>query len=278
MNEALRLSAQSIKKLPTLPVIAQEILSSVNDDRASVAKIEKVVGTDPAIAARILSVANSAFFGSRVKSTSLGSAIMRIGFNSVKNIALGISLMTVLQDGNGKKASRYKRIFNHSVTTGFVARLLARRLKLEFAEDIMMQGMLHDLGYLVLNKYLAEPYADVLDYFDGHGDLLDAEGQVLGFTHAEMGEWIALQWNLPRTIADSTRCHHAPSQAKRNVKRTAVIHLADFVTTQKLLSPVEKDPSYPFDRGALDILGMSDDDFSDAEAELTGGAYSAELL
>lgn len=278
MNDALRRSVQTIKKLPTLPVIAQEILGIASDDRASVARIEKVVATDPAIAARILSVANSAYFGPRVRSSTLGSAIMRIGFNSVKNIALGISLMTVLQDGNGVKATRYRRIFNHCVTVGFVARQLARRLKPDCAEDIMIQGMLHDLGYLVMNKYLAEPYEGVLEHFEHHGDLLNAEGQVLGFTHAELGEWVALQWNLPRSVADSARGHHGPSQVNRNAKRTSLVHLADLITTRKMLSPVEEDPCYPVDPAALEILGISEADFNDAEAEISGEAFSEEPL
>lgn len=276
MNDSLKLYVQKIKKLPTLPVVAQEVLTLVNEDLTSVSKIERVVENDPAISAKILSVANSVFFGHKVHTKTLESAIMRIGFSNVKNIALGISLMTVLQDRDSGKALAYKRIFNHSITVGFVARLLSGKLKLDFAEEIIMNGMLHDLGYLILNKYFPEIYHDVLDLFEKEHSLLDAEKTVLGFTHAEIGNWLAEKWNLPNTILDTTLFHHTPSLANRNLRRVAVTHLADYITTTKMLSPTEKDPNYPLDHASLEILQITEDDLRALEDEISGDAYSSE--
>jgi HD-like signal output (HDOD) protein len=278
MNESLKRYVQKIEKLPTVPLIAQEILNLVGDDLTSVGKIERVVENDPAISAKILSVANSVFFGVKVRTKTLDSAIMRIGFSNVKNIALGISLMTVLQDGDRGEVFDYKRLYNHSVTVGFVARLLSRKLTLDFSEEIMMNGMLHDLGYLVLNRYFSEMYKDVLESFDHGNSLLEAEKTVLGFDHTDIGSWLAGQWNLPNSILDTTVYHHAPSLAKRNLTRVAVTHLADYITTQKMLSPTEKDPHYPFDRSSLDILKITEKDFRDLEAEISGDSCSNEIF
>lgn len=278
MNESLKQYVQKIDKLPTLPVIAQEILSLVNNDSSSVGRIESVVENDPAISAKILSVANSVLFGVKVQTKTLDSAIMRIGFDNVKSIALGISLMTVLQDRESGNVFDYKRIYNHSVTAGFLARLLAKKLKLDFSDEIMMNGMLHDIGYLVLNKYFPEIYMEVLASFDKGLSLLDAEKNILGFTHADIGKWLAEKWNLPNAILDTTLYHHTPSLARRNLKRVAVIHLADYITTQNLLTPTDKDPHYPRDPAALDILGISEEHLKKFEAELGSEEYSSEIF
>src|SRR3989304_8807282 len=99
MNESLRAFVKNIRNLPTIPVIAHEVLSLLSDELLSVEKLESIVEKDPAISAKILSVANSALFGFQVSTDALSGAMMRIGFNNVKNIALGISLMTILDDG-----------------------------------------------------------------------------------------------------------------------------------------------------------------------------------
>lgn len=278
MNGSLKLYVQKIKKLPTLPVTAQEILNLVSNDLTSVARIEKVVENDPAISAKILSVANSVFFGTKAQTKTLDNAIMRIGFDNLKSIALGISVMTVLQDGESGKGFDYKRVYNHSVTVGFVATLISRKLKQDFSDEIMINGMLHDLGYLVMNKFFPEMYGEVLALFEKEGSLIEAEKKVLEFTHADIGHWLAEKWNLPTTVLDTTLYHHTPSLAKRNSKRAAVIHLADYITTKKMLSPVEKDPNYPFDSSSLEILHITEEDVSNFEAQISGEEYAGGIF
>lgn len=278
MNESLKLYVQKIKKLPTLPVIAQEILSLVNNDLTSVSRIENVVENDPAISAKILSVANSVFFGTKTQTKTLDNAIMRIGFDNLKSIAMGISLMTVLQEGKSGNVVDYNRIYNHSVTVGFVARLISRKLKQDFSDEIMINGMLHDLGYLIMNKFFPEMYGEVIALFEKEGSLIEAEKRVLDFTHADIGHWLAEKWNLPKTVLDTTLYHHTPSLAKRNSKRVAVIHIADYITTRNLLSPMEKDPNYPFDYSSLDILKITEEDIRSFETEMSGDEYSGEIF
>jgi putative nucleotidyltransferase with HDIG domain len=278
MNDSLKSYVKKIKKLPTLPVIAQEILNIVGDDLISVGKLEKVIENDPAISAKILSVANSVLFGVKTRTKTLNNAIMRIGFSNVKNIALGISLMTVLEDKKRIKAFDYSRIYNHSVTVGFIAGLLSRELKLDITEEILINGMLHDLGYLIMNRYFTDVYQGVLSSFEEKRSLLEAEKEVLDFTHADIGTWLAKQWNLPGTVLDTTLYHHTPSLAKKNLKRVAITHIADYITTRSILSPIEIDPHYPFDHASLDMLGISESDLEDIEAKISGETLSDEIL
>ena len=278
MNETLKEMVKNIKNLPTLPAIAQEVLNLLNDNKLSIERLEVIIERDPAISAKILSVANSAFFGFQVSSDALGSAMMRIGFNNVKNIALAISLMTILDDGKRGRAFDYKKIFNHSVSVGFTARLLCKNLKLKMNDDCLMIGMLHDLGYLVLNRYFPEKYEEVLFEFEKGLPLLDAEKKVLDFTHADMGMWLAEGWKLPDIVQDVNHFHHTPSLANRNQKHVAAVHIADYLTSKNIISPIEKDPGYPLDPSALKILGISENDLKEMEESLGGVPFDDEIF
>ncbi len=278
MTDSLKQYVQKIKRLPTIPVVAREILILVADDLVSVSKLEKIIENDPAISAKILSVANSAFFGFKEPAKTLSNAILRIGFTNVKDIALGISLITVLGDRKTKKVFDYQRIFNHSVTVGFIARLISEDLKPDISEEILINGILHDIGYLVLNKYFSETYLKVLSTFKEGNPLLDAEKMVLDFTHADIGNWLSEKWKLPRPVLETTLHHHTPSLAKKNRKHVAIIHIADYLTTQNILSPTEKNPNYPFDHSSLDTLGISEKDLKGIETKISGGAFSHELF
>jgi putative nucleotidyltransferase with HDIG domain len=278
MINSLKEYVQRIKNLPTIPMIAQEILGVVNKDLTSVNKLETIVENDPAISAKILSVANSAFFGVSTPARTLNNAILRIGFDNVKNIALGISLMTVLGNGRQGKSIDYQRIFNHSITVGFVARLIVKKLKMSAPEEIFMNGLLHDIGFLVLNRYFPDNYLKVLTLFEEGKSLLDAEKEVLDFTHADMGAWLAEQWTLPGNVIDSTRYHHTPALANKNVKQIAIIHLADYVSSCNVLPATSKNPEYPLDESVFEILDISEDGLRTIEVEVSGMSFSGEIF
>ncbi len=258
MNESLQQHVQKITRLPTLPVIAQKILAIVDDDFASVNKLEMIIENDPAISAKILSVANSAFFGFKTATNTLSNAIVRIGFSNVKNIALGISIMTVL--GNGKKGSAldYQRIFNHSVSVGFIANLMSRQMKRCNPEEMLMIGMLHDIGFMVLSSFFSDSYRKVLDCFKRDSSLLAAEKEIFDFTHAEIGAWLAEKWDLPAPILNAIRYHHYPSLSESFMEQVAIVHIADFIATQHILSVTSGDPGYPFDVSTLEVLSLDE--------------------
>lgn len=278
MNDSLEHYVRQITKLPTVPVIAREILGLVDDNKVSVERLEGIVEKDPSIAAKILSVANSSFFGFNIPTTTISNAIIRIGFNNVRNIALGISLMTVLDDGKSEHRSYYQRIFKHSAAVGVIARFISEKIKLNISEEILFNGLLHDIGFLVLNRYFTDKFSQILNELDNRASLLEAEKAVLDFGHADVGKWLGEQWNLPETVLDSMLYHHCPADAKKNVKHVAVTHLADFITSRDILSVTHNSPDYPFDNSALEILGISDDDLMYIEANISKVISSAELL
>jgi putative nucleotidyltransferase with HDIG domain len=265
MQNKLKSFVDKIEKVPTLPIIAQEILSLNNDTLLSIDKLTNIAEKDPAISAKIISAANSPFFASLNRPTNLNDAIMRIGFNNVKSIAIGISILSFMDDN--KKITDYTRIFNHSITVGLAARFIAKTLNMRNEEDILIEGLLHDLGYLVLHRYLPDSYQNIVNLMNDEMCLADAEKNVLNTTHGEIGFWLALQWNLPESISDTILYHHTPSLGK-NPTHKAIIHLADYIVAKNVCSPFEKDPNYPLEPCSLDILSISDSDLRDMEESI----------
>lgn len=277
MGDILKTYVQRIKELPTLPAIAHKILALASDPLLSIDDLMDIVEIDPAISAKILSVANSVFFGYPVRTTKLNDAIMRIGINNVKSIAVGIAVLSFL--GDGKKTPEYTRLFHHSVCVGLTSQFIARNLRLSLADDVLIDGLLHDLGYLALYKYFPEIYMEILKTLKDGRPMLEAEKEVLGYSHTDVGFWLADQWNLPSSVVDAVLYHHAPSLARRNSKRSAIVHLADYISSQKMLfSPVETTPDFPLDHNAFDILSISDDDMKDMEESIADIPFSDEIL
>ncbi len=270
MNDSLRLYVQKITKLPTLPVVAQEILKILEEDATSAETLERIILRDPPISAKILSVANSAFFGFKTQTVDISSAIVRIGFSNVKNIALGISLMTVLEDRTYQHVLDYTRIFDHSTSVALTARHLVKELNLKMPGGLFIIGMLHDIGFLVLNRFFSDSCLKVIEMRKTKDSLLEAEAAVYGFTHADIGTWLIDKWNLPEHIVEVVRYHHTPVEAKKYVQETAVIHIADYITSNNIKSVIKNDPCYPLDPASLDILGISEGAFSDLETRVTG--------
>ncbi len=277
MNDSLRQYVEKITKLPTLPMTAQEILGLVDDERLPVDKLEKIIENDPAISAKVLSVANSAYFGVKSPTRELGSAIMRIGFNNVKNIAVGVSLITVMEDGGKKSIADYQRVFNHSVSVGFISRMLAKEIKCGISDEIMMDGMLHDIGFLVMIRYFSEDYKKVIEVYQDNKNILESEEAVFEFTHADIGHWLAEKWTLPENIKDTVLYHHKPSLANNNQKHVAVIHQADYIVSKNMIAPSRQDPNFPFEQESLEILGLTESDFTRLEEKILSSSNSTDF-
>lgn len=271
MDDSLKTLLNRITKLPTLPDIARQILALIDDDLVSINKLVNIVENDPAISAQIMSFANSAFLGFREPSRSLNNAIIRIGFDSVKHIALAISLMTVLEGERSQKALNYQRVFNHSVAVGMVARLLTGHFNLPVSDEIIIAAMLHDLGLLVLSRYFPDRYPDVLKAFHKDKTLPAVEKEILNCTHADLGSWMADKWKLPDTVQDAVLYHHAPLRSERNMKHVAVVHIADHITSLHIIRSTLQDFYQAFEPSCLEILGISEDDLNNVIADLRNG-------
>ena len=268
----MRLFIQKITSLPTLPAIAQEVLNLTYDDSVSIQRLEEIIEHDPPIASRILSVAGSAFFGIEMPNVSIGNAIVRIGFDNVRHIALGIALLSVFRNGSRSHPLSPAKIFKHSIAVGLIARLLANHFRCEDQDEIFACGILHDLGILVMNSHAEEMYRRVIDSMQREESLPEAETRVLGFDHTTVGAWLAEKWNLPAAVLEAIRFHHDPLLSKS--KLTALIYLADCICSRKYFCSTAYRPAVSIEDSVLDRLGISRTDIAEIESSIDESMFA----
>ncbi len=272
MSDVSRLYVKKITKLPTLPVIAQEILSLTSDDLISIEKLEDVIENDTSISAKILSVSNSVFFGTEIPNTSINNAIVRIGFNNVRNIAIGIALFTLLIKGNNSGPLSNRKLFKHSISVGLISKIVAEFLDFFEKDEVFLCGLLHDIGLLLMNSYMEDAYYTVVNEFKNESFLCDAEKKVLGYTHADIGLWLAEQWKLPEKVRNSIFFHHEPALISDRL--VSIIHIADYLSSRNSFNPVERIENCKFDDSTIKFLGLSDNDIKEIEKSLKKEIFS----
>jgi len=281
MQSNLRNYVQKITKLPTIPAVAAEILTIIDNEKTDVKELAKIVKNDPALSAKVLSLANSAFFGGSHVLTGLDQAIVRIGLQNTRNIVLGVSLLTSMGGTGGKKtAADYERLFQHSFTVGAVAQYMttAAVAGMEHLSPFL-GGILHDIGLLVLTSQFPAEYHQIIQTVATGVPLLAAEDEVIGFSHADIGAWLAAKWRLPAKVCAVIEHHHRPmAAAADDLALVALIHAADILVSRHLLPPVAGDPAFAPDHDALSLLGLEEDGLQRLAGEIDQNGVLDNLL
>jgi putative nucleotidyltransferase with HDIG domain len=249
---------QSIIQLPALPTIAMEVVELVDNPKTSASRLGKVISTDQALTAKVLKIANSPFYGFPKKISTIDFAIIVLGFDALKEIIISISLVSSLQ----KKSDSYldaRAFWDHSISTGVVARRLARDLGYRVSGEVFVGGLLHDMGISILHRYFNNEFRRIVDIVrETNLTFLEAEESVLGVTHAEVGGWLATRWNLPDHLIEALSLHHTPGAASLNPDLVALIHCADVLVGKLAGKPIEFDNGIEFDADALVRLRLAD--------------------
>jgi putative nucleotidyltransferase with HDIG domain len=249
---------QTIIQLPALPTIAMEVVEMVDNPKTSASKLGKLISTDQALTAKVLKIANSPFYGFPRKISTIDFAIIVLGYDALKEIVISISLVSSLQK-KGDAVFDAKAFWDHSITSGVLARRLARDLGYRVSGEVFVGGLLHDMGVSVVHRYFRNEYKRIVEIL-AETDLnaLEAEESVLGVTHAEVGGWLAERWNLPDHLVEAIRHHHSPSQADKNKDLVALIHCADVFACRMSGQSVDFDKGVDFDSKALERLQLTD--------------------
>lgn len=213
-NMALRLEYG--RKLPTLPTVAMRVLERAEDTAATLADFGDLIRQDPALAGKLLRVANSSFYARRCEVASIPQALRVLGLNATVALVLTFSLrgMPVAGAGTSFDPNDYWR---HSILTGFAAQGAAAELGERYPEDFLLAGLLREIGALVLHASYGESYAAVCAGVASHADLAAQEHAAFGIDHVEAGTQVLQSWHLPPSIVDSMRLSHAPERRQTPV-------------------------------------------------------------
>lgn len=230
-SEQILKQLQNVSTLPPVPKVLNEMTQLFNSRDISAKKIENLIEKDPSLTLKVLSVANSPLFGLKRSVNSIGSAILILGVQEIKSIITSIKMAQTIKI----KADNHfdpGKFLNHSMIVGVLAQRMSKDLGFNFDGDCFVAGMLHDMGIVILHEYLHPEFLEIVDYtLQNNTSFLEAEYNILGLSHQEIGEFLTNKWSLPLVFSDALQFHHRPVQSKENNYLTSVIHIADYAAS-----------------------------------------------
>ena len=218
-----------IDDLPTLPSVVTKLMEMSEDSKSSAEDIAKVITLDPALTAKILKIANSAYYGFRQRASSLDGAIVTLGLKVVKSLALNVSVIEAFSSTGVKGEFDKKKFWEHSIGCAVISKLLAKRAGYSYVEleEAFTAGLLHDIGKIILDRYLHDEFGSVVRMaMDENIAVIEAEEKILGIDHTEVGHWLAFMWKLPEELQWVIYSHHNPELAVRDARKlTSIVTL-----------------------------------------------------
>lgn len=223
-KSVLRAKVEGTTNISTLPDVVIKLRRMMDSPSMSAAVVGNEIGKDQVLAAKVLRLVNSGFYGIRTPITTITQAMVLLGFDVVKTLILSASVLDILELMN-----RYlSGLWEHSVATARVANALADRLKLPNPEEIAVSGLLHDLGKVVIAQRFPNEHREIRAIVDARNCLqVEAELEVLGVTHSKIGMWLLKRWGLPAKLVYPIAYHTQFLAGREFADRTAIIHLAD---------------------------------------------------
>ncbi|MFN0150892.1 MAG: HDOD domain-containing protein [bacterium] len=211
--EIEKIFSREIRDLPALPQIVTQILEKTRDPNGSARDIVRLISRDQALVIKILRLVNSAYYGFSHKIGTINLAVAILGYRVVQNVVLNIGVMGVFREIIKSRDARRLALFEHAIECAVIAKAIAsrvRRLDVQ-PDEAFTAGLLHDVGKIALDQYARES-SEQIRLMKEQQSLcdLDAERMVLGFDHAEIGEWIATRWNIPVRLREAILYHHRP--------------------------------------------------------------------
>jgi putative nucleotidyltransferase with HDIG domain len=220
-----------IDNMPSLSITVAKVLEVVKNPQVTAKDLNKVISLDPVLMGRVLKLVNSAYYGLSNKVTSVVTAIIMLGINTIKNLALSTAVLANVKNKDRFKALNIDGFWRHSIGTGAAAKLIAGKFGVptNMREEYFIGGLLHDIGKIPLNDVFADEYLKVIRMADMRKvQLSDMENEVLGINHTEVGRMIAEKWKLSSETFDCILNHHDPGTAqKENFNLVASVYMAN---------------------------------------------------
>jgi HD-like signal output (HDOD) protein len=221
-----------VSQIPPLPSVTTRILEIAENPNSSAQDLTEIITHDPALTAQILKAANSAFYGFPNKIGTVYLAIVILGFNMVRTIALSSGVLKLFKTKGTKTSLLNPNLFwEHSLKSGVACKLLATKYKYYLTGEAFTAGILHDIGRVVLAHYATGRYNEVLKLSAKRKcSLLEAEIDFLQFSHADVGGHLLKMWNLPIPIVEAVTYHHQPRQSPNAADLASITHLASYLS------------------------------------------------
>ncbi len=244
--------------LPALPDIVNKVLEQIENPNSSPKDFQDIISKDPVLTAKVLKMANSAYYGFSRKITTISQAIIILGLETLKSLVIAVSTLKYLHqefDGYG-----YFRgdLWRHSLATAIGAKQIAKAQGIKEAETPFIAGLLHDIGKILLGKRIGKYMSSIKTIVKNRDISFDiGEKEVLRFNHADIGGALAEYWKLPQVFIDVCKFHHTPLQCTtENLNIVKIIHVADGIAYKTRMGLGEDGEYYKVNQEVLEEFGI----------------------
>ncbi len=269
-----------VTEINSLPEVTTKIVEVVEDERATAHDMHEIVRTDPALAAKILKVVNSAFYGLPAQIGSLDRAILMLGLSAVKNIALAASLSRMFKADAISSQFAARDLWRHCVAVGVCARELAQSHGKEFSDEAFVGGLVHDLGLITAQQIFSTQVQEVAERcFNEPQDYCAAEQATIGADHQVFGEYLGRRWKFPPRLRHTLSSHHTPLAVEPDhQKMVATIYIADTLCCRGQYGFWLTAANQEIQSELMEIVGVSDEQIGTLMDELPTRIRDAEKV
>lgn len=265
--------------LPSLPAAAMKVMREAESSTSNAASIAQILAQDQSLSARVLRLANSAYYGLTRKVTNLQESVVVLGMRCVRNLCM----VAATYPWMSRKLDGYclgpRELWTHSFGTALGAQLFAKLSKKCGEDQAFTAGLLHDIGKVALSVWLENRTSLVAQYAEQAGVGFDvAERKILGFDHCQVGEHLGKNWNLPDEIVDAIRWHHDPNGMENPSPIVDCVHLGLYLTMSMGFGLGGDGMHYQFCEEAFERLGISPDDIDEVTDTFVLGYEEYEKL
>lgn len=279
-EQVVSAAIREISHIATLPEVTLQIIQMVEDPKSTASDLHEVISGDPALSSRILKVVNSSFYGLPGQIASINRAIVLLGLNAVKNIAIAASLSKLFRGGDLTPRFSAKDLWEHSNATAAASKLIADTLKMGLGDEAFLAGLMHDIGLMVQMQSDRQKLIEVIESLGVNAagepleNMLEVEEKVFGANHCHFGEALCKKWKFPRCLELVTAYHHAPLKTDRDSRTLpCVVYLADRLVAETGEKPYRLDlQTLDIDEGVLEVLKLDSEKLEALKVRLAESA------
>lgn len=272
----------NIRNLPTPPIVFHQIQKVISDPEVSAGHIAGILAEDPAMSVKVLKLTNSAFYGLSREVDSVKQAVVIVGMEAIKNLVLSASVLDMFR-GKSVDQDFQESYWRHSLAAGCCCRILARRIRSRGFVDpdaAFSSGLLHDIGKMVVSCFLPDEHSQLMQERKSDHTTVDyeIEERVLGYTHAQIGGFLAKQWKLPQRLGDAITFHHHPQLNDSEDPLVYLVHFGNYLAKKTFYNADNTYLIGSLQPGVMEYLQVSDDDLGNFNEVLREEYLKAETF
>jgi HD-like signal output (HDOD) protein len=229
---SLEIRISRSENLPVLPQAVSTVLRLADNPNVSPRQLAQCIERDPAITAKVLRAANSAYYGFN-NVTSVGRAISCLGLNSIRSLVISVALQNMLGGRSQSQTFNKLEYWRHSLASGIASRILATLKMPGKSDELYCAGMMHDVGLIALERFMPRDFDDCVRQANvTKMSLHHCQLEILGFDHSMVGSILADKWGLPKLIKHGIIFHHDPEADGEYFETTAIVSASDVLANR----------------------------------------------